>query len=133
MDTKRALKKLAILVKDSRSSLDMTQEQYARLFGDRSPSVSRLEKADYIDLPNHNTLEKVAEILRIPYWELIEYLLSENETVLSLKPLTEEQIIAGIKQNFSVDSLLNIDWELRVQIERCRDRISPAQENGNHQ
>lgn len=131
MDTERALKKLANLVKDSRATLGMTQEQYARLFGDRSPSISRLEKADYIDLPNHNTLEKLAEILRIPYWELIKYLSSDDRDVLTPKPLTEEQIIAGIKQNFPLKSLLNIDWELRVEIERRRHQVSP--DNGSQQ
>lgn len=124
MDTQRALKKLAVLVKDSRATLGMSQEDYAKLFGDRKPSISRLEKADYLNLPEHTTLEKIAEILRIPYWELIKYLETDQieNSSLRVKPLTEEQMIAGVRRNFDINSLLNILWELSVQIERSRDK-----------
>ena len=122
------------MVKNSRSTLGMTQEEYARLFGDRSPSISRLEKADYIELPNHNTLEKLSEILRIPYWELIEHLLAEENKSIESVSLNEEQIVAGIKQQFDLKSLLNVNWELTVQIERCRNLPSAETkplDNGN--
>ncbi len=121
MDTNKALKKLAVLVKNSRAELGMTQRQYLALFGDQTPSISNLEKANYVNLPDHGTLQKIAEILRIPYWKLIKHLESDDQSELQLPtPLSKEQLIAEIKRCSDLECLLDLQFELSVQIERNR-------------
>lgn len=132
MDTEKALKKLAVLVKNSRATLGMTQRQYSMLFGDRAPSITNLEKANYIDLPNHYTLEKIAEINRIPYWQLIKYLEDDSTDLDFPEALTKEQIIVAIKQIDDLQELLDLHWEVSVQIERNRKQVQNESTLENH-
>ncbi len=122
MDTRQALLRLATLVKNSRAELGMTYRDYGRLFGDLNPSISNLEKANYISLPSHDTLVKFAEIIRLPYWKLIKFLeLGETEDNKFPDRLTKEQLTVEIRHISDLDYLLDLDWELSVQKERIRN------------
>ncbi len=124
MDTKKALIRLANLVKNSRAEMGMTYREYGKLFGNLNPSVSNLEKANFINLPSHETLIKFAEIIRMPYWRLIKYLeYGETEDNHLPESLTKVQIISGVKQIRDFDDLLDIDWEVAVQKERIRHSL----------
>lgn len=120
-DTEQALKRLAVLVKNHRAETGKTVREYAKLFGDLNPSITSLEKAQYMELPKHKTLVRFAEILRMDYWQLIKYL-QYGETPDSPIPerLTKEQIVVGIRRTTSLNEALDIHWESANQVERCR-------------
>lgn len=120
MDISKALKNLASVVKNSRSSLGMNQREYAKLFGTSHPSISNLEKAKYINLPDHSTLVRLAQILRIPYWQLIKTL-EEGSDLPYLENLTVEQISAGITKVDSIDDCLSLLFVLTKKIEKLND------------
>ena len=121
MDVRKALKRLATLVKNSRAELGMTQREYLALFGDRTPSISNLEKANYVNLPDHGTLQKIAEILRITYWELIKILEETEESFAELPDtLTVEEIQAGIGALDNIDDLLDCQLTIAKKIEKLR-------------
>lgn len=115
INTKQALHRLAILVKNHRSELDMTYRSYSKLFGNLTPNISNIEKENLIDLPSVKTLSKLADILGIRLSELMEYLEYGGDIKKVTPQSDKHHAIAVIKQIHDYDDLLDIDEVLMVQ------------------
>ena len=119
MDTSLALKRLALIVKNARSALGYNQRQFAKLFGSSHPSISNLENANYINLPDHSTLVRLSQILKIPYWELIKSL-EEGAEITKVENISVEEIIIAIKGLDSIDDCLDVMTALCEQVDTLR-------------
>ncbi len=121
MDTSQALRRLGIIVKNARATLGYNQRQFARLFGTSHPSISNLENGNYINLPDHSTLVRLAQILKIPYWQLIKSL-EEGEELNFPETLSAEEIIVAISSLDSLEDCLDVNLALTQKIERLRTK-----------
>ena len=120
MDIGKAVKNLADLVLDYRTKLNLRQDDFGKLFGKSNASVSNIENGNYLDLPEHRTLNELAiKVFEIEYWELIK-LLHEGGKIESPTKISEEQIIAALESIDDLDSLLNIHSALAKRLDRVR-------------
>jgi transcriptional regulator with XRE-family HTH domain len=120
VDIDRAVKILANLIKNDRATRGMTQREYARLLGGSNSSISNLENGNYLDLPEHRTLNKLAqEILRIEYSELIKLL--EDGGSIDSSPPSKTELISAISQLDSMEDLLDIHSALSRRMDVLRD------------
>ncbi len=77
--------------------MKLRQRDFGKLFGASNASVSNIENGNYLDLPEHRTLNELAtKVLKIEYWELIRLLHQGEEPVLP-QNLTASQIIAALE------------------------------------
>ena len=120
MDTSLALKRLGVIVKNTRATIGFNQRQFAKLFGTSHPSISNLENGRYINLPDHSTLIRLAQIIKVPYWQLIKSLEEGNELIFP-ESLSVEEVIAGISSLDSVEDCLDILYYLSEKIQRLRE------------
>ena len=117
MNTYEALKRLSVVVKNSRATLGLNQRDYAKLLETSHPSISNLENGKYINLPDHATLVRLARVLKIPYWNLMKILEGE-EKLDSPEVLTTEEILVGVSQIGSLEDAVKILCALATRIDR---------------
>lgn len=127
MDIDRAVKNLAKLVYDTRARMNLSQRKFAKLFKTTSSSISNLENGNYLDLPEHRTLNRFAtDILKIKYSRLIEILEQEeveevSENFQDATSISKAQLIAGLHQLRSLDEALDLHHEFSQVFEKLRD------------
>lgn len=129
MDINQAVKNLANLVYDTRTRMNLSQRKFAKLFQTTSSSISNLENGNYLDLPEHRTLNRFAtDILKIKYSKLIE-ILEEDGEIQDLEDstkITKDRIIAGLYQLESLEDVLDA---LSV-LSEVADRLRVRDQNG---
>jgi transcriptional regulator with XRE-family HTH domain len=125
VDIDKAVKKLAGLVYDARTSMNLRQKDFGKLFGASNASISNIENGNYLDLPEHRTLNRLAtEILKIEYSELIAILEADQE-VSTPESVTNEQLVAqamAIFEKLDLDSLYDVHFALAKRIDRVRSQ-----------
>lgn len=117
MDIDKAVEQLANLVYDTRTSLNMSQRQFAKLFSTTSSSISNLENGNYKDLPEHRTLNRFAiDIMKIEYSELIKTLETESEPAI-VREINKPEVIKKIWNTESIDELLEFQEQITKKIQ----------------
>lgn len=112
MKIETAVKRLAEIVYDTRTSMNLSQKQFARLFRATGSSISNLENGNYLDLPEHRTLNRFAkQVLKIEYWELIKKL-DDGSQITMPSPIPKDWVVAAIAEIKSLDEL----WEIQEAV-----------------
>ena len=123
MDINRAVKNLAKLVYETRTNMRLSQRKFAKLFQTTSSSISNLENGNYLDLPEHRTLNRFAtDILKVKYSKLIEILEQEevSQDFQDATKITKDQLIAGLHQLENLDDALDVHSVFSEVFQRLR-------------
>lgn len=120
MDIEKAVRNLAGLVFNVRTKMKLRQANFGKFFGASNATVSNIENGNYLDLPEHRTLNEFAtKILKIEYWELIK-LLHENGKANPIRPISKDEIIAGLELQANLDDLYDVHSALAKRIDEVR-------------